>query len=98
MISKKDIERLAELSRLKLNDNEIVALEKDFSAILEYVGQVSAVAIDSIKDEKPVIRNVMRDDVAKSFAVGGSREVLLKAMPRREGDYLSVRKVINKKK
>ncbi len=97
MISRKDIERLAELSRLKLTPDEVSALEKDFTAILEYVGQVSAVNVDATPSEVPAIMNVMREDVAVSCAVGGSRDVLLKAMPERDGDYLLVRKVISKK-
>lgn len=98
MISKKDIERLAELSRLKLTVEETAAFEKDFTSILEYVGQVSAVDVDALQEEKPAIRNVMREDVAVPFAVGSSRDALLKAMPERDGDYLLVRKVIKNKK
>jgi aspartyl/glutamyl-tRNA(Asn/Gln) amidotransferase C subunit len=43
MISREEIQNLAELSRLKLTDEEIATLRKDFDSILEYVGQISAV-------------------------------------------------------
>jgi len=98
MISRADIERLAMLSRLKLTAEEMAALEKDFASILAYVGQVSAAAVGEVEEELPAVRNVMRNDVATVCAVGGSREALVGAFPRRDGDYLAVRKVINKKK
>ena len=98
MISRADIERLALLSRLNVTAEEMVALEKDFAAILGYVGQVSAAAVGEVEEELSPVRNVMREDVATVCAVGGSREALAAAFPRRDGDYLAVRKVIDKKK
>lgn len=78
MISKEEIEHLAELSRLKLDDKEIADLQKDFDAILEYVGKVQLGRSDLPKGENqdrtlesperrsdlgfPELRNVMRED------------------------------------
>ena len=42
MISKEEIQNLAELARLQLTEEEITGLQKDISNILEYVGQLSA--------------------------------------------------------
>ena len=98
MISRADIERLAMLSRLKLTADEMAALEKDFASILEYVGQVSAAAVGEVEEELSAVHNVMREDAAVPFAVGGSRATLMGAFPQTDGDYLAVRKVINKKK
>lgn len=96
MISKEDIENLAELARLKLTDAEAKALQKDISAILDYVGQVSAVSADT-KQTKPALRNVMREDVPRADdLLGGKREALLKALPKKEGDYAVVRKIIQR--
>lgn len=103
MISRKEIESLAELARLKLGEEEIQTLQKDISAILEYVGQVSAVsqgdALES-PDVKasPLIHNAMRDDVLHSddSLLAGKRDALLEALPKREGDYAVVRKIIQK--
>ncbi len=101
MISREDIENLAHLSRLKLTEEELAGLEKDFPAILEYVGQlarnsggVGAVAGGSAPAAE-ALRNVMRED-APGVTVGSSREVLLAAAPRREGDYFVVRKIIQR--
>ncbi len=42
MISKEEIQNLAELARLKLTEEETASLQKDISNILDYVGQLSA--------------------------------------------------------
>lgn len=93
MVSIEDIRGLAQLARLKLTGAEEESLQKDISSILEYVGQVSAVSISGEK-EKPLLRNVMREDAATE--VLGAREDLIKAFPTREGDFNVVRTIIQK--
>ncbi len=97
MILKEEVLKLAELARLKVSEAEVTELQKDISSILEYVGQVSAVAIADAK-ELPLNRNVLRDDVPyrEGAMLLGKREALLKAFPEREGDFNVVRKIIQK--
>lgn len=104
MISKEDIEGLAQLARLKLKDGEAEALGKDISSILGYVGQVNSFNAEAIKNEKPILRNVMRDDTPRLPAQAGNaadtlagREEAIRAQfPKREGDYNAVKKIIQK--
>jgi aspartyl-tRNA(Asn)/glutamyl-tRNA(Gln) amidotransferase subunit C len=98
MISKGDIENLAELARLKLNESEIDALQKDISNILEYVGQVQSFSADTSHEERPVLRNVVREDTPRdtSHALSGKEDSIKTQFPRREGDYNVVRKIIQK--
>lgn len=97
MISREEVLKLAELSRLKIGEEEVVALQKDISNILEYVGQVSKVDAGKIK-EAGLIRTVMRDDAP--YGAGASmaekQEALGAAFPVREGGYNVVRKIIQK--
>lgn len=97
MISKEDIQKLAELSRIKLTDAEMESLQKDISGILEYVGQVSSVE-GSVEKEVPLNHNVMRDDVPyeENSPLKGAREAIREAFPRREKDFDVVRKIIQK--
>lgn len=96
MISKEEVQNLAELARLELTDTEVPTLQKDISAILDYIGQVSAVSSD-IKETKPLLRNMMREDVVRgSDVLSNKREQLLAALPKREDDYAVVRKIIEK--
>jgi len=99
MISKEEIQKLAELSRLKLSDLEVASLQKDFDSILEYVSQVQSVASDSEANlARPDLANVMRADEPRSTddALAGKRESILAAAPKREGDYFVVRKIIER--
>ncbi len=98
MISKEEIQHLAELARLELEGGEVATLQTDNSNILEYVGQVSAVSIDGSAPEAGVVRNVLRPDVprAEGDILKDKRDALLKALPKREGDYNVVRKIIQK--
>ena len=103
MISKEEVQNLAELARLQLSDDEVVTLQKDISKILDYVGQVDAVqgGTSLSKSEEPPFtfnHNVMREDVPRvaDDLMAGKRESLLKALPKREGDYTVVRKIIQK--
>ncbi len=98
MISQEEIEKIAELARLKLSEPEILELQKDISNILSYVGQVSAVSTEKIEKKAGMLRNVMRADVEHlpSSTLAGKSEALLRALPRREGDFVVVRKILQK--
>jgi aspartyl/glutamyl-tRNA(Asn/Gln) amidotransferase C subunit len=97
MISKEDIQKLAELSRIELTDAEMESLQKDISNILDYVGQVSAVEGGTEK-EAGLNHNVMRDDVpyAEDSALKNVRADVVAAFPEKKNDYNVVRKIIQK--
>ena len=97
MISKDEVLNLAVLARLSLSDEEVASLQKDISSILDYVGQVSEVALGSAKDVPPV-HNVMRADEPRGEAdpLAGKELAVRAAFPTREGDYNVVRKIIQK--
>lgn len=109
MISKDEVLKLAELARLRLAEGEVEGLQKDISNILEYVGQVSQASqgdnqgstldqdsprLNLSKASPLALHTVMREDVPSG--VLGEREGLLKAFPKREGDFNVVRKIIQK--
>lgn len=97
MVSKEEIESLAGLARLKLTEQEVAALQKDISNILEYVGQVSAVSLDA-KKEAPYLRNVLREDLERGEGdlLAHKRDAILAQLPKEEGGYNVVRKIIQK--
>ena len=101
MISKGEVDNLATLARLELSDAEKESLGKDISNILEYVGQVSAVSINS--DAAPKVpanqpHNVLRADVVREAGdtMTGKEGAVKGAFPKREGEYNVVRKIIQK--
>ena len=48
-ISRKDIEKVAVLARIQLDDAQVSALEKDLGNILDLVDQLSAADTDSVE-------------------------------------------------
>ena len=56
MISKQDIQNLAELARLEVHDTEVEALQKDMAGILAYVSQVS-----EVERRDPAVLTPVRD-------------------------------------
>jgi aspartyl/glutamyl-tRNA(Asn/Gln) amidotransferase C subunit len=97
MISKEEVLGLAELARLKLSEEEVAGLQKDISSILEYVGQVSALAAGTEK-AAPLLRNVLRADEPRAAgdALAGKEKAVRAAFPKQENGYNAVRKIIQK--
>jgi|SRR3989344_1747194 len=107
MISREEIQNLAQLSRLKLGDEEVAALQKDFDSILEYVGQIQNAVPqgdtskqDTALEESPFgsLLNVMREDKPRTAddPMAGKAEAILAAASKREGDHFVVRKIIDR--
>ena len=92
MISKQDIEKLANLSRLSLSDSEKEFFPGEIDAILGYVAHINSLS-SSVSEVSHVNVNTLRDDVV----VHGSNEFsesLLANAPQREGQYVKVKKII----
>lgn len=103
MISRAEIENLANLSRLKLSEDEIVRFQSEMDAILAYVDKLkTATNVTSATNgkngtkNKLVIspnKNVMRED-KNPHESGIYTEKLLKSAPRHEGQYVKVKKIL----
>ena len=92
VIEIKDIEKLSQLARIHLADEEKASLAKEIEAILAYVAQIQEASASSPKNDK-YLRNVMRsDDAPHESAV--FTEKLLSASPDREGQYFKVKKIL----
>jgi len=89
MISRADVEHVAELARLHLTDEELDRLQGQLSRILEAIAVLSDVDTSAVGPTATVLalENVMRDDDPRD---GISREAALANAPLREGDHLRV--------
>jgi len=95
MISNKDIKNLSLLARIELTEEEGHELKKDIESILDYVGQIQALKIDSSENiqEENILKNVFRDDV-DPHEKGVYSEKLLKEAPRKKNGYVQVKKIL----
>lgn len=92
MITTQDIQHLASLARIELDEAEAQHLTTEIDSILGYVGQIKATGTENVP-HVPALHNVMRDDVPTNTA-GQYTEALLDNAPSRDGDYLKVKKIL----
>lgn len=94
MIELKDIEKLAELSRIRVSDAEKEIFLRDIESILGYVAQIKKVAgNEQVSLSELESKNVFRED-ANSHISGQFTEVLLKCVPEKENGYIKVKKIL----
>ena len=92
MISIKDVEHVAKLARLELNDEEKQLFTKQLDSILKYVEQMSEVDTTNVEPMASAIpiTNVMREDVV-SYA--NTKEELMQNAPDEEDGFFKVPKI-----
>lgn len=92
-----EILHLGRLSRIALTETEVTAFGSSLDAILAYVSVVNTVANDDAAPSAPIMGarfNVLRPDVV-THAPASFTNVLLTAMPARDGQFMSVKKILN---
>lgn len=93
-VSEKEVQKIAHLSKLNLEGDELQKLTGDFNQILEFVAQVDEVDTSGVKPMAHVLdhANVRREDIAaESLAIDDIR----KMAPKFEAGYFVVPKVID---
>ncbi len=96
MISNDDIQRTADLARIKITDEEKEGLKKDLSSTLDFVSQLKEVEarVSDENLEESNLSNVFRDDDAKNEELLGLSEKLVDMAPERKGDYVRVKRIM----
>ncbi|MGB4076228.1 MAG: Asp-tRNA(Asn)/Glu-tRNA(Gln) amidotransferase GatCAB subunit C [Minisyncoccia bacterium] len=94
MASEDEVQKLAALARLSIQEEDLARFAKDFESILSYIGQIETLNIP--KDTKPLARarNVFRED-GEPHETGMYTKILAAAFPEREGDALKVKKILH---
>ncbi len=92
MITKEDIKNLAKLSRIEVSEKEAESLTHEIDSILDYVSQIQNSAGDT-KKTTPKLRNVLREDQITTES-GQYTEKLLSNAPKRQKNYLKVKKIL----
>lgn len=92
-LTTKEVEKIAELARLKLEEKEKEKFTEDLSSIIGYIQKLSEVNVEKVEpmtggtDLESVAR---QDDETKSISDPEMRKQMLNAAPNREGDYFKV--------
>ena len=93
-INKEEVEKVAKLARLELNENEINNHAEQLEKILDYIKQLEKIDTDDVPCTTRAIEvtNVFRKDEKKNFE---NTEELLELGPSREEQFFKVPKIIN---
>ncbi|MFZ2523290.1 MAG: Asp-tRNA(Asn)/Glu-tRNA(Gln) amidotransferase subunit GatC [Minisyncoccia bacterium] len=91
-VTKEEVKNLADLVRMDIAPEELEKITSDIGSILEYVGTVQKFSGDSERKVSS-LRNVMREDIPTNNP-NEYKDDLLKNAPKRDGDYLVVKKIL----
>lgn len=94
MISVQEVEKLAELSRIKLTQDEKEQMAKEIGSILGYIDQIKEVSSSGEMRQAQEVKNIMREDVATNKPHEFT-EAILNNAPARKENYFEVKKIIS---
>ncbi len=93
MITDKDIDNLAELSRLELSAEEKASYAKDLNNILNYISELNKLGLEATPHYDELTLNSMREDVVTT-ETGSNTEILVKASADNDKNYIKVKKIL----
>ena len=94
-MNKEVILNLANLSRLRLSDEETENFSKQIESILDFVNQINEVKIEEDVVRDFSMKNIFRKDNDEVFESGQNRDDILKEMGKTQDGYLKVKKILN---
>jgi aspartyl-tRNA(Asn)/glutamyl-tRNA(Gln) amidotransferase subunit C len=95
-MNKDEVLKLAKLARVDMQDAEAEKLSTEFEAILGYVAEVKAASATgdaSASQERPALRNVMRED-SDAHESGIYTDKILAEAPNSKDGYVVVKKIL----
>jgi aspartyl-tRNA(Asn)/glutamyl-tRNA(Gln) amidotransferase subunit C len=100
MIKKEEVERVAKLARIELDEEEIKKFQKDFSGILDHFNLLNKVNVSKIKptfhpsEEFLKKEEAMREDMVASENPE-TVDKLIEAIPDKKDKYIKVKAIFN---
>ena len=95
MISKEQVEHIANLARMRLSPEEIDRLQTDLSRVIDYFEILKEASTNEANPMTHSIRveNVTRKDVAEKSAPE-LRKILVESAPQKKEDFVKVRQIL----
>jgi len=101
MIDKKEVQHIANLARLYLEQKEIEKMEKELSLILDYFNLLKDVDVEDVKASfgsintqgNLSIKEATRED---SVIKGDNTKEILELIPEKENGFVKVKSIFNK--
>ena len=94
-ISAAQIQHLADLARLKINDKETEQYSRELSAILHYVKKLNRVKTEKVSPTAQAVEleNVFRADQIDSTYSQKTRKSIINQAPEKQGDLIKVKAI-----
>lgn len=96
MVSIDEVKKLAKLSHLKLNDEELKTYQKEIEAILGYIDQLADADVEGLEPTYQVSgnKNVMREDLVDEHLYKTTLDELMANAPDEESGQIKVKRVL----
>ena len=94
MISKDEVKHIVKLARLSLSEKEIEKMQKELSAILDYVEKLKEVDIPNVEPFSMKLKNIFRKDSAQSQKPMAKSQKLIEMAPQKKENYIKVKSVL----
>ncbi|MFM2133743.1 MAG: Glutamyl-tRNA(Gln) amidotransferase subunit [Bacteroidota bacterium] len=93
MVTRETVLKVAELSKLRLDESKIDAFTEQFSQLLSYIGEIDTMNLDGVEPLVHITEstNVFREDVPHTSL---SRDEALSNAPKRNEGFFKVPKVL----
>lgn len=93
-LTREDVLKLAKLARIRLTEAEVAKYQNEIGSILGYVEQLQKLDLSDTEPTTQVtgLTNVMRPDLVRDY--GANQEDLLKNLPKRDKNFIKVRRVL----
>lgn len=98
MVSKKDIEHIAELARLGLSQKEKEKYSKELSGILDYIEKLNEIRTDKIEPTSQVagLTNVFRKDEKPHEVDSDKIKKIIGQAPERKDNFIKTKSILEK--
>ena len=95
-MTKEEVQHVAKLARIELSEAEIETFTTEMSAILEYVSEVKDIVAAGDQKEPVVglLHNIFRKDAVTNEPDQYTKDILSE-MPKTEGRFMVVKKILN---
>ncbi|MBI2676661.1 MAG: Asp-tRNA(Asn)/Glu-tRNA(Gln) amidotransferase subunit GatC [Candidatus Yanofskybacteria bacterium] len=96
MITEKEVEHIAQLARLKLNEKEKVKFQKELSLVLDYIDKLNELDVSQVE---PTVSgsgtaNVMRSDFSNSVYDPEIVVNILEQAPDKKDGFIKVKSIL----
>lgn len=92
-MNKKEVEKLAELSQIKVSESDAEKFAGEIDDILGFVSEVQQATGDEVEKAAGAHRNILREDENPN-APGEFTDALLKNAPETQDGYIKVKKIL----